>query len=229
MSKQNAVEDIYPLSASQQGMLFHLLFAEEKGQVYFDQYVSTLAGPLDVAAFRQAWSRALERHPALRTQFIWERREQPLQVVRRDADLPWLEHDWSHLPEAEREERLAAFLREDHDLGFDLGKPPLMRIAVIRWARRRPQARLELPPPGDGRLVHGPRARRRLRLLPGAARGPRGRAGAAAPLPRLHRLAAAPGPRQGGGLLAAHARRLRRPPTRCPSTAREPAAIPRAG
>jgi len=134
MSKQN-IEDIYPLSASQQGMLFHLLFAEEKGQVYFDQYVSTLAGPLDVAAWRQAWSRVLERHPALRTQFLWERREQPLQVVRRDAVLPWQEHDWSHLPEAEREERFAAFLREDHDLGLDLAKPPLMRVAVIRFGQ----------------------------------------------------------------------------------------------
>ena len=133
MSKQN-VEDIYPLSPSQQGMLFHLLFSGEKGQVYFDQYVSTLAGDLDVAAWRQAWERVLERHPALRTQFVWERREQPLQVVRRDAVLPWQEHDWSHLPEAEREERLAAFLRADHDRGFDLNKPPLIRVAVIRWS-----------------------------------------------------------------------------------------------
>ncbi|HEY0512064.1 MAG TPA: amino acid adenylation domain-containing protein [Thermoanaerobaculia bacterium] len=132
MSKQN-VEDIYPLSGLQQGMLFHLLFSGEKGQVYFDQYVSTLVGPLDVAAWRQAWSRVLERHPALRTQFAWERREQPLQVVRRDAALPWQEHDWRALPAAEREERLAAFLREDHDLGFALNKAPLMRVAVIRW------------------------------------------------------------------------------------------------
>jgi len=131
MSKPN-VEDIYPLSTTQQGMLFHLLFSESKGQVYFDQYVSTLIGALDLAAWRQAWSLVLERHPALRTQFLWERREQPLQVVRRDAVLPWQEHDWRQVPEAEREERLAAFLRADHDLGFDLGKPPLMRIAVLR-------------------------------------------------------------------------------------------------
>ncbi len=132
MSKQN-VEDIYPLSASQQGMLFHLLFAADKGQVYFDQYVSTLAGTLDLAVWRQAWNRVLERHPALRTQFLWERREQPLQIVRRDAVLPWQELDWRELPAAEREERLAAFLRADHDRGFDLGKAPLTRVAVIQW------------------------------------------------------------------------------------------------
>ena len=35
-------------------------------------------------------------------QFLWERREQPLQVVRRDAALPWIEEDWRHLPAAER-------------------------------------------------------------------------------------------------------------------------------
>jgi amino acid adenylation domain-containing protein len=132
MSKQN-VEDIYPLSASQQGMLFHLLFSGDKGQVYFDQYVSTLAGELDLAVWRQAWNRVLERHPALRTQLVWERREQPLQIVRRDAVLPWQELDWLGVPLAEREERLATFLNEDHDRGFDLAKPPLTRVAMIRW------------------------------------------------------------------------------------------------
>jgi surfactin family lipopeptide synthetase C len=133
MSKANNVEEIYPLSAMQQGMLFHLLFSGRQGQVYFDQYVATLVGDLDVAAWRQAWSLVLERHPVLRSQFLWERRERPLQVVRRDATLPWQEHDWRHLPAAEREERFAAFLHEDQELGFDLGKPPLTRIAVIRW------------------------------------------------------------------------------------------------
>ncbi|HKV07314.1 MAG TPA: amino acid adenylation domain-containing protein [Thermoanaerobaculia bacterium] len=133
-SKQTNIEDIYALSPSQQGMLFHLLFGDEKGQVYFDQYVSTLAGPLDRDAWRRAWTQVMERHAALRTQFVWERREQPLQVVRRGIELPWQELDWRDLPEAEREERFAAFLQEDHDRGFDLTKAPLMRCAVIRFA-----------------------------------------------------------------------------------------------
>ena len=45
MSKQN-IEDIYPLSPSQQGMLFQLLFGEDEGQVYFDQYVPRMGAEL---------------------------------------------------------------------------------------------------------------------------------------------------------------------------------------
>ncbi|HVR95885.1 MAG TPA: condensation domain-containing protein, partial [Thermoanaerobaculia bacterium] len=133
-SKQQNIEDIYPLSPAQQGMLMVLLLGGYRSEVYFEQVVATLEGPLDAAAWESAWREVVRRHPALRTQFVWEKREQPLQVVRRDAELPWTALDWSGLPEAEREDRLAAFLEDDHAQGFDLGKPPLMRIAMVRWA-----------------------------------------------------------------------------------------------
>jgi amino acid adenylation domain-containing protein len=133
VSKQN-VEDIYPLSPSQQGMLLYLLLSGYTSEVYFDQYVATLEGSLDLAAWRQAWQWVVDRHPALRTLFLWERRDQPLQVVRRDIELPWQDLDWSGLPEAEREERFAAFLREDNDQGFDLRKAPLIRVSMVRWS-----------------------------------------------------------------------------------------------
>jgi amino acid adenylation domain-containing protein len=132
MSSQN-VQDIYQLSPAQQSMLLYLLLSGYRSEVYFDQYVATLAD-VDPEALRSAWQTVIDRHAVLRTLFVWEKREQPLQVVRRKADVPWQEHDWRELPEAERERRLADFLREDHALGFDLGKAPLMRVALIRMA-----------------------------------------------------------------------------------------------
>jgi len=132
MSNQN-VQDIYPLSPAQQSMLLYLLLSGYRSEVYFDQYAATLAS-VDPAALRGAWQAVMDRHPTLRTMFVWEKRDQPLQVVRRQMDVPWQEHDWRDLPEAERKERLEAFLREDHALGFDLGKAPLMRVALIRMA-----------------------------------------------------------------------------------------------
>src|SRR6185312_183476 len=132
MSNQN-VEDIYPLSPAQQSMLVALLLAGNRSAVYFEQYVANL-GSIDPGALRVAWQGAVDRHTALRTFFLWENREQPLQVVRRQVEVPWQEHDWRGLPTAEREERWAAFLRDDQARGFDLGKAPLMRVALVHWA-----------------------------------------------------------------------------------------------
>jgi len=132
MSNQN-VEDIYPLSPAQQSMLVALLLAGNRSAVYFEQYVANL-GSIDPGALQVAWQGAVDRHTALRTFFLWENREQPLQVVRRQVEVPWQEHDWRGLPTAEREERWAAFLRDDQARGFDLGKAPLMRVALVHWA-----------------------------------------------------------------------------------------------
>ncbi|HEX3131787.1 MAG TPA: amino acid adenylation domain-containing protein [Thermoanaerobaculia bacterium] len=132
MSRQN-VEDIYPLSPAQQGMLLYLLLTGSRSEVYFDQYVATL-GATDPAALRRAWQRVVARHAALRTLFVWEKREQPLQVVRREVELPWQEMDWRGLEPSARQDALDAFLREDNALGFDPGKAPLTRVALIRWS-----------------------------------------------------------------------------------------------
>ena len=48
-NRQN-IEDIYPLSPMQQGMLFHSLYAPDSG-VYFVQVNCTLTGSLHVPTF----------------------------------------------------------------------------------------------------------------------------------------------------------------------------------
>ncbi|HJX19630.1 MAG TPA: condensation domain-containing protein, partial [Steroidobacteraceae bacterium] len=62
------VEDIYPLSGLQQGLLFHSLYAPQSA-VYVVSVTCRLGGPLDVAAFRRAWQHVVERHAVLRTAF----------------------------------------------------------------------------------------------------------------------------------------------------------------
>ncbi|MGH8773229.1 MAG: condensation domain-containing protein, partial [Burkholderiales bacterium] len=127
------VEDIYPLSPMQQGMLFHTLYAPESG-VYFEQLSGVLDGDLEVADFAWAWQKVLERHPILRTAFYWEELNEPLQVVRARVTLPWVEEDWRGCSPLERHERLGAFLEADRARGFELGQAPLMRCALLREA-----------------------------------------------------------------------------------------------
>ena len=127
------VEDIYPLSPAQQGMLFHDLLAPGTG-VYCVQLAFTIRGPLDADAFRRSWQATSDQHGALRTVFLHEGLDQPLQVVRRRVDLPWTQYDWRELPPCERDARLDRFLQEDRLRGFDLAQAPLMRVALLRLA-----------------------------------------------------------------------------------------------
>jgi hypothetical protein len=58
--------------------------------------------------------------------------EQPLQVVHREAELPFEEHDWRAEPNATQELRLREFLRADRARGFVLSRAPLLRLSLIR-------------------------------------------------------------------------------------------------
>ena len=123
------IGSIYPLSHTQAGMLFHSLYAPESG-IYFEQLSCTLIGTLNPTAFQQAWQQVVERHPVLRSFFIWENRRQPLQVVCRSVNLPWHQHDWRSLTATAQQ--LETFLSSDREQGFVLNQAPLMRCALIQ-------------------------------------------------------------------------------------------------
>ena len=127
------VEDIYPLSGLQQGLLFHSLYAPQSA-VYVVSVTCRLGGPLDVAAFRRAWQHVVERHAVLRTAFVGHELDRPVQVVRRRVTLPFELHDWRGVLSAEQDERFAALLAEDRARGFDFAAPPLMRLHLMRVA-----------------------------------------------------------------------------------------------
>ncbi|HEU0079335.1 MAG TPA: condensation domain-containing protein, partial [Longimicrobiaceae bacterium] len=130
------VEDVYALSPTQEGLLFHSLAAPGEG-AYVGQFAFGLEGELDPDAFERAWRGVLERHAALRTGFAWEGLDSPVQVVRRGVRLPVHREDWRGLPDVERAARRAAYLRADLARGFDVAEAPLTRLALFRVADRR--------------------------------------------------------------------------------------------
>lgn len=102
------VEDIYPLSPLQQGMLFHVLYAPEP-EMYAERIRYTIRGDMKVSAFERAWQRVVERHPVLRTAFLWTDVDEPLQIVLRRVKLPLERHDWRGLSAGEQQARLQAY------------------------------------------------------------------------------------------------------------------------
>ncbi|HEX8560148.1 MAG TPA: amino acid adenylation domain-containing protein, partial [Pyrinomonadaceae bacterium] len=125
------VEDIYPLSPMQQGLLFHSLYSPESG-FYVQQLSCSFGAGLEAEAFVESWRRVVERHPALRASFVWEGLDEALQVVRREVELPLERRDWRAMSEEARRESFEALLEDDRRRGFDLSEAPLMRLYLIR-------------------------------------------------------------------------------------------------
>ncbi|WP_033954343.1 condensation domain-containing protein, partial [Streptomyces sp. CNQ431] len=134
------VEDVYPLTPLQSGMLFHAL-AEPGSPAYLEQFVLTLDGVADPARLADAWQRTVERSDALRVGLVWEGVREPVQVVRRRAEVPvtFLDRSATALTEEAQDAFLREFLDEDRARGIDLATAPLMRVALIRL-------------PGEGRV-----------------------------------------------------------------------------
>ena len=125
-----SVEDAYRLTPTQMGMLYHSL-AGDDGRVYVGQGGCIFRSPVNPALFRAAWRTVCQRHPATRTRILWQGLDVPLQVVQREVDFPWVEHDWT--------DRSASQVRAGlEDLRKDLlgeiggiGDPALMGFALV--------------------------------------------------------------------------------------------------
>ncbi len=132
-SPRREIEEIYPLTPMQEGMLFHALLTPG-GAEYFEQLNVRIEGALEAGLLRRAFGELTAVHGILRTGFNWEKRKEPFQVVYRAVEVPWVEHDWRGSVEdaAERERRVEEFLREDRRRSFDLAVAPVMRVTVIR-------------------------------------------------------------------------------------------------
>ncbi|HEX2091425.1 MAG TPA: amino acid adenylation domain-containing protein [Longimicrobiaceae bacterium] len=136
LGSERGIEDVYPLTPMQEGMLFHTLLAPEGG-AYVGQFSYDLVGELDEEALERAWRGAVRRHAVMRTGFAWDGADRPFQVVRREAGMAVRREDWRGLSRADQEARLEAYLAADRAAGFDPACPPLMRIALFRLAETR--------------------------------------------------------------------------------------------
>ena len=123
----------FPLSPGQTGMLLDHLRATDAGLDILQLRVE-LGEDVDTAALEDAWRWIHERHEAFRTGFRWKDVSAPTQVVRDAVALAIElvspdgvdpERRWRDLESAERAR------------GFDLARPPLSRVVVMRLGPKR--------------------------------------------------------------------------------------------
>jgi amino acid adenylation domain-containing protein/non-ribosomal peptide synthase protein (TIGR01720 family) len=136
VTAREGLQDLYPLSPMQQGMLFHCLDSPELNP-YVNQ-LSVAVDGLQVPRFRAAWQTLVERHEVLRAAFRWrDGLADPLQAVFASVELPIEELDWRE--RSDSEQALGELAAAEQAKGFDLSCPPLMRFILVRLGEARYQ------------------------------------------------------------------------------------------
>ena len=132
----SAIEDVYPLTPMQEGLLLHTLLEPGTGLYYMqDRY--RINSALDPERFAQAWQAVIARHEALRASFCWNVGEDMLQVIHKPGSTPIEYLDWSADPQDEHEPRLQALLKAEREAGFDLLNQAPFHLRLIRVGEAR--------------------------------------------------------------------------------------------
>ncbi|NBF11443.1 amino acid adenylation domain-containing protein [Pseudomonas sp. Fl4BN1] len=127
------VEDLYPLAPMQRSMLNQVVHKPRAGD-YINQMRIDVQG-LDVERFCGAWQAAMDQHAILRTGFLWQTGQQPLQVVYKHRQLPWVEHDWQD--RADQVQALETLAQATRIQGFALDQAPLLSLVAVRTGANR--------------------------------------------------------------------------------------------
>ncbi|MBX7266433.1 amino acid adenylation domain-containing protein [Micromonospora sp. Llam7] len=136
-----ALATVWPTTPVQSGMLFHTMLAGSSFDAYHMQLVFHLSGEVDPERMRRAAQALAGQHASLRAAFVDRADGEVVQVVPRAVSLPWQYHDLTTFDEAERTARFERFLARDRAVHFDVGRPPLVRMALV------------VPAPGRAELV----------------------------------------------------------------------------
>ena len=135
--KKKQIEDIYPLSPLQRGMLFEALAGSDGGHLL--QWDVTVELALTAELLGRTWGRLLERHSILRSEFYWEGLKEFLQVVKKSefVSLNVDEIDWSDVGAAEIDTRFTALADRRRREGFDPRNAPLIQLDLVHLGPQR--------------------------------------------------------------------------------------------
>ncbi|MET8756377.1 condensation domain-containing protein [Lentzea sp. NPDC004782] len=123
------VEDVYRLTSLQEGLVLHCL-RDPDPELFVGQLACRLSSEFDHTALLRAHTALLEAHPVLRTSFHTGTNGQLSQVVHRDVAAPTRSCDLtSH---RDPETALVELLRDDRGQGFDLKRPALSRVTLVK-------------------------------------------------------------------------------------------------
>jgi amino acid adenylation domain-containing protein len=127
----DGLEDAYPLTMLQAGMLFHSNL-DPGAAVYHNVGSYHLRAPLSVEKMRRAVELLVSRHPVLRTSFDLVTFSEPMQLVHSSVAVPLEVEDLRSLAPAQQEQAIRDWIESEKQKQFDWTSAPLLRFHVHR-------------------------------------------------------------------------------------------------
>ncbi|MCX6316090.1 MAG: amino acid adenylation domain-containing protein [Bacteroidetes bacterium] len=133
LQEQAPVQNIYPLTPMQEGLLFQSLVNEESS-AYFEQMTYCWEGKLDKQALIRTMQQLADRHEVLRTSFVHQGMSRPLQVVWKHREPVIRFIDLPEQDQASRSAAIVGYQLADRKEGFAISGTELLRLTVLRSA-----------------------------------------------------------------------------------------------
>lgn len=126
----SGLDDAYPMSGLQQGMLFHIEYTDDP-RTYHNITTKRLRADFSPEAFTLAWQHCINAHEILRTGFSFGSGE-ALQLVHTNVVAVPEYLDWSELNASTIDQKTDELLANELSIPFDLEKPPLVRLRLCK-------------------------------------------------------------------------------------------------
>ncbi|MBJ6369615.1 non-ribosomal peptide synthetase, partial [Snuella sedimenti] len=130
---QEAIENIYPMSDIQVGMVLTSEKMLDDGDIgiYHDQMVSQI-GKVDITLMEKALNLLVSKHEILRTSFHLYEYVKPVQIIHKDVFINVGQHNLLDKNREEQEVYVNEFLRKEREENmFDVTKAPLWRVDLF--------------------------------------------------------------------------------------------------
>ncbi|MFE7802167.1 amino acid adenylation domain-containing protein, partial [Nocardia sp. NPDC057440] len=139
---RSTLDDIWPLTPLQAGLLFHAQLADGALDAYIVQLCVDLGGRVDADRLRRAAQTLIGRHPNLRTAFVRDGAGDAFQLVHQHVDLPFTQIDVAERDDTEA--ALEQLMDADRRACFDVTTAPLLRLTLISTAPQQHQLLLSM-------------------------------------------------------------------------------------
>jgi len=126
------IKDLYPLSPMQEGMFFHSLYNKNSSE-YFEQVSYRFKGNMNRVYVERGLDELLKRYDILRTVFIHDILDRPVQVVLSERKVDFYFEEIPYDSDRDKiDSYIKKFKEKDRNRSFVLDKDVLIRISLLQ-------------------------------------------------------------------------------------------------